>query len=182
MSEPDRKISRLRDWWDRASAAVADALSPTPEPVPVRVSPSRRPPARRRRGARGFSLLEVMISSSFLIVSIAGTLSAFSAVMDAQNHQKHLTTALQIAEAELEGLLLRYSSDDELESGTTHPTTPLYFNQKGVRVATAGASTYEVTWETVPHATLSGIRNVIVTVEWKERSETKSFQLSSYRN
>ncbi|MDP2340078.1 MAG: hypothetical protein Q8O67_03905 [Deltaproteobacteria bacterium] len=129
---------------------------------------------------RAFSLIEVMVSSSLLIVGLTGIVSAMSTTTAQYEHQRHISRGIHIAESAVEELLIRPVSDANLAVGTW-PVTPFNYDAEGDRVL-SGPGTYHVQW------TVSGgpvavpaMRTVKVTVSWTERDSPRSFSLTTIR-
>lgn len=120
----------------------------------------RRPPRPRRR-SRGFSLIEVLTSSTVLLLGLAGTVSGIASAMDMYRHQRHMTQAMQICEGLMEELLLRYPSSDDLDEGVH---TGPQFNDSGSRVDSDGL--YQSSWTVTGDKPIHGIKEIVVTVTW----------------
>jgi prepilin-type N-terminal cleavage/methylation domain-containing protein len=145
----------------------------------------------RHRGARAFSLVEVMAASAIFAVGLAAIFSAFGTSAQQFEHQRHTTYALHLAEAKMEELLLRVSSDPELAAGTTFG--PNWFDMRGFPSTTACPSAttglpalssscrYRVTWSSVP-AQVPQVRITTVVATWNERESEKSVQFATQRN
>jgi Tfp pilus assembly protein PilV len=130
--------------------------------------------------ARGFSLLEVIVSSTLLIAGLTGIVSALSTTTTLSTHQRNVTQALQIAESTLESLLIRSVADPDLTGGT-HPATPLQFDDEGAPVLT-GNGTYAVDWSvTAGPAAAPSMRRVSVRIRWTEFVGERSFSLTTLR-
>jgi prepilin-type N-terminal cleavage/methylation domain-containing protein len=133
-------------------------------------------PARPRR-QRGFSLIEVMISSSLLLIAMTGALMSYSAMTKVLEHQRHLTRASSIAESEMEDLLLRDASHADLAWGA-HPAK--YFDREGGAVGFP--SIYTVVWSVAPLG-IASMKRITLTLSWSEgvNAETKSIVLVTDR-
>lgn len=130
--------------------------------------------------ARGFSLLEVLVSSTLLSAGLTGIVSALSTTTALAAHQRHVTQALQIAESTLESLLIRSVGDPDLAGGT-HPATALQFDDEGAPV-TSGSGTYSIDWSvTAGPAAAPSMRRVAVRVRWNEFVGEQSFSLTTLR-
>jgi len=150
--------------------------------------PSRVPPPKRKRlrSARGFSLLEVMISSALLLLAIAGTLSGMGTAMRVYEHQRKTSNAINIAESTIEDLLLRFQGDNQTKvSGSEYG--PHCYDIDGKFQADASSGTcptttyYRATWKSSA-SSLQGIVNLTVYVRWDETSGTKEINLTTSRN
>lgn len=141
--------------------------------------PSAATPPKQRRGRvlAGFSLLEVMISGTMMLAGIAGMMSAYTTLSIHYAHQRHMTHGIHLAEAELEGLLVRFADDALLAPGL-HPSVARY-DATGNRVGSGG--TYLVDVRVVSHPVIPGFRRVTVIVRWQERGREASVQLTTER-
>lgn len=123
---------------------------------------------------RGFGLIEAMISAAILAVGLAGMLQLFGHLNDQQTHQRLVVQALHVGEATMEGLLLRYADDPELEEGS-HPGPG--FGADGL----PGGSFFSTRWLVEDGVPIAGTRQLTVTVSWTERGVTKAFSLRTVR-
>lgn len=128
---------------------------------------------------RGFSLIEVMVSGTLLVVGLAASFSAYQTIGTHLNHTVHLSTAGSLAEATLEELVLRYPADPALSLGE-HVDTPRHYDKNGARVASADV--YAVTWNVIPYAKLTTMREVIVKVAWTDVSGARTLEVRTWRN
>lgn len=135
--------------------------------------PANAPPRSRSR-PRGFGLIEAMISASILAVGLSGILQLFGHLNDQQTHQRLLVQALHVGEATMEGLLLRYADDTELEEG--NHSGPGY-GADGL----PGGSFYSTDWLVEDGVPITGTRQLTVTVRWSERGVAKTFSLRTVR-
>ena len=71
-------------------------------------SPAKNTEAKkkRRRSIRGFSLMEVIASSTILIIGLTGVVAGTGAALNVLDKQVHATMALHLAEQVMEGLLI----------------------------------------------------------------------------
>lgn len=129
---------------------------------------------------RGFSLIEVMVSSTMLIAGLTGIISAISTTTSLHQHQRRITQGIAIGESVVEELLIRPISDTDLTSGN-HPATPLQFDADGDRVV-SGSGAYTVDWDvsSAPPA-VPLMRTIKVNVRWTENGNSKTFSLSTIR-
>ena len=127
--------------------------------------------------ARGFSLLEVMISGAIMLSVLTGVVSACATVMKSFNHQTHLTQVIYVAEAQMELLLSLPGDSEMLETNVVEG--PTHFDKDGN--PQGNASVYAVTWRAVPHPVVAKVRTLTVTVTWDEDGETKTFDLKTER-
>jgi Prokaryotic N-terminal methylation motif len=133
--------------------------------------------ARPRRRARGFSMLEVLISGAVLLIAITGYVQLFRQVEMTYQHQRLMTQALHVAEARVEELLILYADDPWLAPGITHAGPG--FDRTGKPVS--ASPTFTTSWIVTGGVPLPGTRKVEVTVTWQERGETRTFTLSTVR-
>lgn len=149
----------------------------------VRVCQRQSPRLPTRQHGRvpagpGFSLLEVMISGSMMLAGVAGIMSAYTTLSTHYAHQRHMTYGIQLAEAELEGLLIRFADDALLGPGLH--TAVARYDGAGNRVSSGGVYTVDV--RVVGHPFISGFRRVTVIVRWQERGREASVQLTTERS
>jgi prepilin-type N-terminal cleavage/methylation domain-containing protein len=125
---------------------------------------------RTSRSARGFGLIEVMISAALLAIGMAGIVSLFSNLEENYKHQRLVATALHIAEATMEDLLVRYADDAEISQGAhTGPSFALN--------GAPGGTFFQSSWQVNDGVPFSGVREVVVTVAWTERGVPKRLSL-----
>jgi Tfp pilus assembly protein PilV len=141
----------------------------------ARTAPSPSRTLARGPGApRGFGLIEAMISAAILAVGLSGILQLFGHLNDQQTHQRLLVQALHVGEATMEGLLLRYADDPELEEG--NHAGPGY-GADGL----PGGSFFSTEWRVEDGVPITGTRQLTVTVRWTERGVAKTFSLRTVR-
>jgi prepilin-type N-terminal cleavage/methylation domain-containing protein len=141
---------------------------------------------------RAFTLLEVMAAGAILGIGLAASLSAYGSGMALFEHQRHTTHGLHLAEGKLEELLLRPSSDLELQVGTVFG--PEWFTSEGFASngIGCGATTtgpppidercrYRVTWQATA-GRVPRVRVVTVTAAWNDRGMERTMTLSTQRN
>ena len=146
----------------------------------------------KQHAVQGFSLVEVMAAGAILAVGLAATLMAWSNGMELFEHQRHTTHAIHLSEAKLEELLLRISSDPELQVGPVFG--PEWFTAEGLAstgigcpAATQGvppgtpSCRYRVTWQSVAGG-VARVRVVSTTTAWNERGVERRVTLSTQRN
>jgi len=132
------------------------------------------PIARARR--RGFSLIEVMAASSFLIVGLVGVISAIVAYQRMAATERHMTQGIHVAEGTMEELLLAYPSDSSLAVGSHGPN---HYDDTGKRVASGGR--YLAYWDVTASTPVEGMRRVNVRVQWTEATGAKKVEFFTYR-
>jgi prepilin-type N-terminal cleavage/methylation domain-containing protein len=131
------------------------------------------------RGARGFSLIEVMMAGAIFAIGLTAIYSAFRTAANQFEHQRHTTYAVHITEAVMEELLVRTSSDTDLTAGSAHG--PRHYDRKGFVSATA--STYKTTWEVKTNTPIPNVRQLTVTTSWTEKAAgQRSITFSTNRN
>ena len=74
----------------------------------------------RRKNRRGFSLVEVVISATMLLLGISGLVMGVHIAVGQHEHNRKLAQALVIAEKRMEALLLLFPTSSELSDGR-HP-------------------------------------------------------------
>ncbi len=124
----------------------------------------------------GFTLIEVMLASAILLIGIAGLVSGLSSANVTSSHQRYMTQALHICEANTEALLLRTAGDAVLASGSHGP---LLFDMNGAKVASGGV--FAVTWTVAGDVPIGGMKRLSVTTTWTENSGEKSVSLTTDR-
>ena len=137
--------------------------------------------SRAARGLRrGFSLLEVIISSTLLVVGIAAVVVGANIAISLQEHQRRLGHALVVAERRMESLLLLMPGVPELTDGR-HPAVGTEgFSEDG----RPGGSAFRVSYFVTPLIDGTGAvgQRVVVTVEWDERVGRREISLTTARN
>jgi prepilin-type N-terminal cleavage/methylation domain-containing protein len=130
---------------------------------------------------RGFSLIEVMISSVLLSIGLAAIATAFSSAASLEGHQERVTVGMHLAEARVEELLVAYPSDASLNAGTHGP---VLFTRSATlttsAVTGANAPAYTVTW-TIDAGPIARTRRVVVDVAWTESSGAQHVSLTTHR-
>jgi Tfp pilus assembly protein PilV len=118
----------------------------------------KKSPGRRRPPVRGFSLMEVVASSTIMIVGLTGVVAATGTAINIFDKNIHITSGLHLSEQVLEGLLLRYPGHEHLSIGNTK----FCFDREG-HPLTDGAGN--------PDCTSSA---VLFTTEWDVSTYTSS--------
>lgn len=131
----------------------------------------RRSPKRKK----GFSLLEVMVAGSILLIGIAAVVSALSTANESTAHQRRMTESLHVAEAVMEELLLVPSTSPDMYEGAHGPRT---FDGAGNEVS-GGA--YRASWSVTSGVPIGGMRRVRVTIQWTEPNGERSLSLVTDR-
>lgn len=131
---------------------------------------------------RGFSLIEVMVSSVLLLVGVGAAISAYSTLSLQLNHATHRSTAGVLAEATLEEMILRYPEDPEITLGD-HSANPRYFDKMGQRIVGASPDkVFTVTWTVAAYAKVQSIREVTAKIAWSDLGGARTLELSTWRN
>jgi prepilin-type N-terminal cleavage/methylation domain-containing protein len=130
---------------------------------------------------RGFSLIEVIISSVLLSIGLAAIATAFGSAASLEGHQERVTIGMHLAEARVEELLVAYPNDASLSAGTHGP---VLFTHTAALTTTAGtganAPVFAVTW-TIDAGPIARTRRVVVDVAWTESSGAQRVSLTTHR-
>lgn len=133
---------------------------------------------------RGFSMLEVVISSTMLLVGITGIVMGTQLATKQHEHDRKVATAIVVAERRMEELLLLFPTSLDLSDGR-HPVTGFEtFDGEGRRGGTVYRLFYTSTPATPPGADARDrIPGVIleVTIAWDESIGERSIQLRTVR-
>lgn len=133
---------------------------------------------------RGFSMIEVLISATMLLVGITGIIMGTHIATKQHEHDRKVAVAILVAERRMEELLLLFPTSLELADGR-HPGDGFEtFDAEGRR----GGSVYRLFYTSTP-ATPPGappeerIPGVIleVTIAWDESVGERSIQLRTAR-
>ena len=136
-------------------------------------------------------MIEVMAASAIFAVGLSAIFTAFSTSSQQFEHQRHTTQGIHLTEAKMEELLLRASSDGELQANVVFG--PEWYTSQGFPAASGCPSTptglppesidcrYRVTWTSVPCG-ISQVRVTTVTTTWNERGGERSVSFSTQRN
>jgi prepilin-type N-terminal cleavage/methylation domain-containing protein len=130
---------------------------------------------------RGFSLLEVMIASSMLLVGIAGIVVGTTIATQQHEHDRKVAVALIVAERRMEELLLLFPASLDLTSGR-HPADDFEtFDAEGRPGGTAYRLFYTATPPTSAGAASIPGTVLEVTIAWDESMGERSIQLRTVR-
>ncbi len=141
---------------------------------------------------RAFSLIEVMISSTMLILGISALISGVHVATQQQEHNRKVSAALLISERRLEELLLLFPTSLLLSDGR-HPELGFeVYTEAGVRVETpdedAIARNFRLFYmvntaaadDEPPESRLPGLI-VETTIAWNESGREKLLSLRTVR-
>jgi len=117
-----------------------------------------------RRSKRGFSLVEVLVASTLFLTTTAVIVASVASASRQSSVQRHMTTALQVAEQQMEELLLRFSNSPELSIGA-HTR---YYNEKGEPLPNATNAYFTVTWDVAQVAGITSLRRLTLSVSWDD--------------
>jgi prepilin-type N-terminal cleavage/methylation domain-containing protein len=138
----------------------------------------------KTRLARGFSLIEVMISASMLLIGITAIIMGVHVATRQQEHNRKVGQALLIAERRMEELLMLFPSSLELTDGRHPPAEFEQFDSDGRKDGDDFRLFYDVSLATPPGAPpedrLPGII-IEVTIAWDEAVGARSLQLRTVR-
>lgn len=126
--------------------------------------------------ARGFTLIEVMVAGAIGLVAMAGTTAALASNSTVHETQIQKTTALSVAENQMEDLLVRLRTDTDLQTGTWGPR---YYNGKGI--VTSSPSFFTVTWTVEENQPLPNVRRIKVKAAWNNIGGAQKIELVTER-
>jgi len=133
---------------------------------------------------RGFSLIEVMISASMLLIGITAIIMGVHVATRQQEHNRKVGQALIVAERRVEELLMLFPSSLELTDGRHPPADFERFDSQGRKDGDDFRLFYDVSLATPPGAPpedrLPGII-IDVTIAWDEAVGSRSLQLRTVR-
>ncbi|MDP2342568.1 MAG: hypothetical protein Q8O67_16545 [Deltaproteobacteria bacterium] len=130
-----------------------------------------------RRRASGFSLVEVVLSSSMLLIGITAVVVTVNIALVLHEHQRKVARALIIAEKRTESLLLLFEGSLDLADGK-HPTVGFEgFTEAG----RPGGNAFRVTYVVTPGEAPKIGTGLDITVAWDERIGERSLTLSTVR-
>lgn len=158
----------------------------------ARTAPGCSPRGRQRDAARGFTLLEVMVSGGLLLIGLSGIVGLVGSLNELKEHQRHMTQVVHIAESTMEELLLLSSTDADLGSGvhkcrqkTGAACTSafyVYFDSMGQEAKpTANFGPYRAEWTVTGANPIAGMRRIDLTVSWMEGTHGKTYVLTTWR-
>ncbi len=128
---------------------------------------------RQRRGEGGFSLLELLIALTILLIGITGILTMQIVSLRATAYSRHATEAAVLAEDKLEQLRTVPINNALLANGDEN------INAQGLTTGNAQLDFFRRQWSTV---WVAGVGTVTVTVRWLERgSEPHAITMRTQR-
>ena len=131
---------------------------------------------KKRKKARGFSLLEVMISAGLMGIGFTGVISAITSTSAQMAHQKYVTEAVNVAESMMEDLLTRRRNDPDLTEGEHNGPS---FNEVGER---RSGGLFRTTWKISDEdGALDLLKRMKVTVTWDEKGTDKTISFTTLR-
>ena len=123
---------------------------------------SEKPSLQQKKSNGGFTLLELMITAGIMVVAITGLLSAFISASFLNQACRNKVIAVNDAQYVLEKLINVTYSD--LTTHTEDDFADLNLNNEIVSVGVSEAS---------------GIKTATVYVNWTDRGQTKSFNITT---
>jgi hypothetical protein len=132
-------------------------------------------------------MIEVLISSSMLLIGITGLVMAAHVATSQHAHHRKLSQGLLIAERRMEALLMLFPSSVELSDGR-HPGGGFeFFAADGASLPDSVNATYRVFYECTPRGIgstevepLIGL-TIALTVAWDEGSGERTVSLRTAR-
>lgn len=132
--------------------------------------------SRPTRHSGGFGIVELVISLVMLTVTITTFMTISQTTQRLNLRHAYLTQALAAGEQVTEELLMKGTSDADLSAGS-HSR---YFDRRG-RETTAGAHVYEVIWTVKPWATVPGVLQVEINVQWQGPDNLEEVRWTTWR-
>lgn len=144
--------------------------------VTTAMDPARRPARVRRLHA--FTLIEVTMAAAILAVGAVGVLAAYSTTMGIIEHQRRLTSAVNVTASVLEDLLVASPTSSLISPGAHGPEI---LNSLGRPPSLGTTETYEVRWQVNSGRPATGYMEVIVETRWVELRGTRFTRFAAYR-
>ena len=129
--------------------------------------------AHPRRGMRGFSFVEIIITVSLLLIGIAALSGTLPLAFGIVAHDRHVDNAARIAAGALDAAIDR-NARHVLSAGSTGPDV---VDATG-EAAAAGA--YSVSTVVVDDFLVPGGRSIVVTVSWTDDGGSRSRAFTTY--
>lgn len=113
---------------------------------------------------RGFTLVEALVSMAIVGITIFAAVSFVSFNNKSLAFVRRQTTAIQLANNQMEDLTGRSPSDSELQPGEYHS----YFDRNGKQIPGASEGVFDVQWVVSVNASVSTIIDITVRVSWRD--------------
>ena len=134
----------------------------------IRPYHNQKPAASNRRRETGFTLLEVLMAITILMVGILTVASMQISSIRGNAFAGKVTEATTLAGRQLEILQSLPYDDTDLSAGTTHTDTNPPAN-------------YTVTWTVTDDAVFSNTKTINVTVAWTDHGVQRSVSVQQVR-
>jgi Tfp pilus assembly protein PilV len=129
----------------------------------------------RSRDARGFTLLEVLISTAMLVMAITLSIAAGNMVTSSEYSIKNAAKAHNIAISLMEQLLANFSSDTNLTAGNHIQSYDVNGNLSTTRVV------YTANWVVTLNSPITKIMQIQLYVTWQDGSLTRTVHFLTFR-
>ncbi len=131
-----------------------------------------------RGEGRGFSLLEVIFSSTIFITALTGVVSAIGTSRQIKEDHRMLTQALHLAEGQIEQLLVLPNGAAQLTSDVE--VAGSRYDIDGAVVPAGGIFT--TAWVVQADTPVTGLRRINVVVRWTDgQGRARKFSLTTDR-
>jgi len=127
----------------------------------------------------GFTLIEVLVALTILIVGIMGTLMLEVTAIQGNSSSREIQSAMVLAEDFLEQSKNFSYTDSKLTSGA-HTNSELGTSNP-IDVEGNGGGRYTRTWAVVDNSLLTNTKNITVTVGWTKNLVSHSVQLTAVK-
>ena len=134
-----------------------------------------------RKRPRGFSLIEVMVASTLFLTTTAVIVASVASATRQNSVQKHMTVALQVAELQLEELLLRFTTSPDIAFTSGLPPHRALFGQDGNPTGVVSPTNFIVEWTVEPVPNITNLRRIALTVKWTDRDRDHTLSLTTDR-
>jgi type IV pilus assembly protein PilV len=134
---------------------------------------------KHSKKSHGFTLVEVLVALTILIIGILGTLMLEVSSMKGNTSSRNMQAAIVLAEDFLEqtrntsytSIILNNGNHTNSELGTTNP----------IDVQGNGGGIYSRTWSVVNDAPLINLKTITVTVGWTNKLVSHSVALTTVK-